>query len=239
MNDLLKNKVVWLLVAVVLIGGGVWLATKNNDGGSKTTTAVNKEVQDKCKADVNDETFCKFAGAFGAAESYKVMAISTGQGGTSVLELSSDKNGNSQMVIKQNDQEQANIVYYNNNTYSKDYEDGKWIKYPADDPTKPEVTDLKKEFAKGDFKNDQGQKIDYIQKGTEKCGNLTCYKYQVKDPALPDQEGFLWFDNKDYLLRRITINEGGVMTDMSVNYTAVNISEPSPTKDPPSYDLGT
>lgn len=233
--EFFKNKLVWLLAAVVVIGGGVWLATKDNNGGGTTTkTSVNQEVKDKCKTEVGDETFCKFAGAFGAAEAFKVTANTTGPEGNSVLEMQSDSKDNVQMIVKQNDQEQANIVLYNGTTYSKDYTDGKWFKYGSSDTTKPQVTDLKKEFAKGDFKADNGQKIDYVAAGTEKCDNLTCYKYQVKDPTVPTQEGFIWFDTKDYLLRRLTIKDGQTNTDMMVTYTSVNISEPSPTKEVPA-----
>lgn len=184
--------------------------------------------------DVNDELFCKFAGAFAAASAYKVSANITGSEGTSTVELASDAKDNSQMVVKQNGQEQANIVFYNGVTYSKDYTDGQWFKYDSSDSNKPEVTDLKKEFAKGDFKTDDGRKISYVKSGTEKCDSLSCYKYQVKDPSKPNEEGFIWFDTKDYLLRRISIKDEGTNTDMTVIYSSVNISQPSPTKDVPS-----
>lgn len=230
MQDLLKNKVAWLVAAVVVVGGGILLATS---GGEKKLT-INKDLQQKCMTDVNDETFCKFAGAFGATQYYKVSATTTGPEGTASVELSGDSRDNSQMVVKQNGQEQANLVVYSGVTYSKDYSDNQWFKFASDDANKPEVTDLKKEFAKGDFKNEQGQKIDYVKTGTEKCGNLTCFKYQVKDPAKPAEESFLWFDNSDYLLRRITVKDGQISTDMSVTYQSVSITEPSPTKEAPS-----
>lgn len=141
------------------------------------------------------------------------------------------------MIVKQNDQEQANVVVYNGTTYLKDYSDGQWIKYASNDPSKPEVTDLKKEFAKGDFKSDSGQKITYTKIGSEACGNLKCYKYQVKDPDTPG-DNFLWFDTKDYLLRRITLKDQSSSTDMTITYATVNITEPSPTKEAPSLDTG-
>lgn len=225
-----QNKRVLLVVAVVIIGGGIWLATK----GGGTSVSINKELQSKCLTQVNDDLFCKFAGAFGNAGDYRVTVNTTDGTSTSVLELSSDSKSNSSMVVRTNGQEQGSVVLYNGVTYVKDSSDGQWFKYGASDTNKPEVLDLKKEFVKGDFKSDNGEKIDYIKIGTEKCGDLTCYKYQVKEPAKADQEGFLWFDTKNYLLRRVTIKQGSSNTDMSVNYTSVSISEPSPTKDFPS-----
>jgi len=214
MNEFIKRYKVLLLVVLVVAVGGIWLATKDGGtDGSKTSSSFNKEVQAKCMADVNEELFCKFA---------------------SVLELATDSKGNSSMVVKQNGQEQGNLISYNGVTYSKDYTDGQWFKYAAGDTTKPETVDLKKEFVKGDFKADNGEKIGYNKVGTEKCGNLNCYKYQIKDPTKPTEEGFLWFDTKDYLMRRVTIKDGSTNTDMSLSYGAVNISAPSPTKDVPS-----
>lgn len=234
MGDLLKNKILWVIVVVIVVGGGVWLATKGEEGPKASN--INKELQSKCMTEVNDELFCKFAGAFGNVEAFKVMATSTSDQGTYSSEILTDAKDNNQMIIKQNDQEQINIVTYNGTTYLKDYTDGQWIKYAANDPNKPEVTDLKKEFAKGNFKSDSGQKITYTKVGTEACGNLKCYKYQVKDPDTPG-DNFLWFDTKDYLLRKITLKDSSSSTEMTVNYETVNITEPSPTKEAESLGI--
>src|SRR3989344_1313082 len=218
-----------LLAVVVVAGGGAYLVTK--DGG---TISVNKELQSKCTTQVNDETFCKFAGVFANAGDYKVSVTSNDQSGASTIELASDSKGNSSMVVTQGGQEQGNIVLFNGVTYLKDPTDGQWFKFSSTDTNKPEVLDLKKEIAKGDFKGDAGQTLQYKQIGTEACGNLTCFKYQVIDPQKPNEEGFLWFDTKDYLLRRVTAKSNGSTTDMNLTYTKVSISEPSPTKDLPS-----
>ena len=223
-----KAKLV-LLAAVVVVGGGIYIATKD-----KGAVSVNKELQSKCSTQVNDETFCKFAGAFGNAGDFKVSVNSNDQSGASVIELASDSKGNSSMVVKQDGQEQGSVVVFNGVTYLKDSTDGQWFKFSSTDANKPEVLDLKKEFAKGDFKGDAGQTLQYKNVGTEACGNLTCFKYQVIDPNKPNEEGFLWFDNKDYLLRRVTAKNDGSTTDMNLTYTKVSISEPSPTKDLPS-----
>ena len=235
MIEFFKRYKVLSLIALVVVVGGIWLATKDGGtDGSKTSSSINKDVQSKCMNDVNDELFCKFAGSFANVGDYKITANISSQSGSSVLEVANDAKGNSSMVVKQNGQEQGNIIAYNGVTYSKDYSDGQWFKYSASDATKPESVDLKKELVKGDFKADNGQKIDYKNLGTEKCGSLNCYKYQVNDPTKLDTEGFIWFDTKDYLLRRITAKDASTNTDMTLSYSAVNISAPSPTKDVPS-----
>jgi|SRR3989344_697602 len=224
-----KSKLALLVAAVIIVGGGAYLITKDEG-----TVSVNKELQSKCTTQVNDETFCKFAGAFGNAGDFKVNVSSNDQSGASTIELASDSKGNSSMVIKKDGQEQGNVIVFNGVTYLKDYTDGQWFKFSSTDTNKPEVLDLKKEFAKGDFKGDAGQTLQYKQIGTEACGNLTCFKYQVIDPNKPNEEGFVWFDTKDYLLRRVSGKSDGDTTDMNLTYTKVSISEPSPTKDFPS-----
>lgn len=224
-----------LLIAVVIAAVGL-VGWKVNDNRSTSSTSINKEVQDKCTAAVNDALFCKFAGAFGNVGDYRVTVNSTDKTGTSVLELANDSKGNSSMLVKVNGQEQGNIVVYSGVTYSKDYTDGQWFKFAASDTAKPETVDLKKEFLKSDFKGDKGQKLEYKKIGTEKCDKLTCYKYQSVDPEKTTETDFLWFDTKDYLLRRVTVNDSkaGTNVEMTVTYASVVISAPSPTKDVPA-----
>ncbi|MBI4034544.1 hypothetical protein HY380_01445 [Candidatus Saccharibacteria bacterium] len=222
------------LIIVAAIGVGIWQLTKG-DSQSSISSGINTAVQDKCQDQIGDATFCKFAGYFSNAGSYKVSATTTSDSGTSTIDLASDTSGNSEMVIKQNNQEQASIVYYNGISYQKDYTDGKWFKFESGATNAPTVTDLKSEFVKGDFdKNEQGKKITYKSAGTEACGNLTCYKYFVSEASSPPSSGHLWFDNRDYLLRKVTVNSGGSSTEMNLTYEGVSISEPSPTKPVPT-----
>ncbi|MDO8591924.1 MAG: hypothetical protein Q7R60_03330 [bacterium] len=224
-----------VVVVIAVIGGVAWKVSKNS---STPSTGINKVVQDKCMAEVNDSVFCKFAGAFGNVGDYKVIVNSTAEGSASVLELANDSKGNSSMVVKVNGQEQGNIISYSGVTYSKDYTDGQWFKYAASDTTKPSTVDLKKEFLKSDFKGDDGQKLEYKKIGTEKCDNLSCYKYQTVDSQKPTETDYIWFDTKDYLLRRATVNDSKTNSnaEMTISYASVVISAPSPTKDAPTAD---
>lgn len=221
-----------LLVAVVIAVVGV-VGWKVSSNGSKSSTSVNKATQDKCIAAVNDTKFCKFAGVFANASNYKTAVTATGEGGTSTLDLAYDSNNNSSMIVKLNGQEQGSAVVYSGITYVKDYTDGKWIKYAANDPNTPQTLDLKKEFLKSDFKNDKGEKMTYKNLGTEKCDKLTCYKYQESDPQKPSETTYIRFDTKDYLLRSVSVDDGKTKTEMTVSYGSVVISAPSPTKDAP------
>lgn len=224
-----------LLIIVVLAVVGL-VAWKVNDNRSTASTSVDKAVQDKCMTEVNDKQLCKFAGAFANATNYKVVGTSTDStGATATMDLSYDSKSNISMVIKQSGQEQA-IVVYGGVTYVKDPTDNQWFKFAAADKNAPAALDLKKEFAKADFKNESGQKLTYKNLGTEKCDKLTCYKYQETDPGKSSQITYLWIDTKDSLLRRVSTSDSQDKTssDMTVTYGSVTIALPSPTKDVPA-----
>ena len=224
----MNNKLVWVAV-LILAGAGIYLGSKGDDkttSGQTGKTSLNKEVQNKCQSQVGDELFCKFAGAFANIGAYQVTAnVNSNEGATSI-ELASDAKGNSQMVLKKDGQSQT-LVSYNGSTYVKGPGDSAWTKYPSGDAS-AQIIDLKKEFVKGDFdKNDKGEKISYKKIGTESCGNLQCWKYEVTEPS---QNGFLYFDTQNYWLRRVTISNSASNTDMNLTYENVSIAEPSPVK---------
>lgn len=222
-----------LLMAVVVAAVGL-VAWKVTDNRSTIATGINQDTQSKCITVVNDKLFCKFAGVFANVTNYKATISITDQNGASAnYDLAYDGKNNSSMVVKQNGQEQGNIVVYSGVTYSKDYSDGQWFKYGTGDKNTPQFLDLKKEFLKADFKGDNGQKLEYKNLSTEKCGELKCYKYQETDPQKPTETNYLWFDTKDYLLRRVSANDGKTSTEMTVTYASVSITQPSPTKDAP------
>jgi len=216
---------IWLLICVVIVVAIIWGAW---GGSSNKKLSIDTGIQSKCNSQIHDETFCKFAGAFANAGAYKVSMTNQSKTGTMSVELASDTSGNGSMLVSSNGKVTADVIKFNNATYVKDPSDNKWIKYSAGNTSAPQLTDLKQEFVKGNFdKNDKGQAISYKSAGTEACGSLQCYKYQIIES---NQTGYLWFDNSSYLLRRISINASGSTSNMTVDYANVNISEPSPVK---------
>lgn len=227
---------VQLAILIAVVAGVVGLvAWKVNDNSSTLSTGINKSTQDKCMATVNDKPFCKFAGVFANIGDYKATVSASDKTGMSAgYVLAYDSKNNVSNVFSENGQEKASIIVFNGATYSKDYTDGKWFKYAAGDKNAPQTLDLKKEFLKSDFKNDKGEKLTYKNVGTEKCDKLTCYKYQETDPQKTSETTYLWIDTKDSLLRRVSVDDGTLKTEMTLSYESVTISLPSPTKDAPA-----
>lgn len=223
-----------ILIAVVVGVVGL-VGWKVNNKSSTLSTGINKVTQDKCMTTVNDKQFCKFAGAFANITTYKAtVSASDKSGATASYNLAYDSQNNISNVLSENGQEKASIVVFSGATYSKDYTDGKWFKYAAGDKNAPQALDLKKEFLKSDFKNDKGEKLTYKNIGTEKCDKLSCYKYLENDPQKTTETTYLWIDTKDSLLRRVSVDDGTIKTEMTLTYESVTISLPSPTKDAPA-----
>jgi hypothetical protein len=86
------------------------------------------------------------------------------------------------------------------------------------------------ETPKSDTPEPASQEPTYKKIGKEACGNLTCFKYEVVDPSSPGKQT-LWFDDKDYQLRRMRIESEGTVSDQVFAYSSVSITAPSPTKD--------
>lgn len=218
-----------IVLAIILLG----VFGDSSDNQSKTSTAsTNNDVQTKCLADVNDKTFCKFAGTFAAAGDYSATMTSTTGGVTSNIQVAVAANGNGSMTVRSSDTTSSSIVVYGGTTYVQDPTDNQWLSYALGSPSAPALVDIKKEFAKGDFKNSAGQKDQYLNKGTEVVNGLKSYKYQIVDPAQPGQQGFIWFDTKNYLLRKLSTKDATTDLTMTFTYDKVSIVQPYPIKGP-------
>lgn len=63
--------------------------------------------------------------------------------------------------------------------------------------------------------------------GTEKCGDLTCYKYEQTDASDPDAKRQFWFDTKNYLLRKDIFTFGEFTSENTYAYDNINIQIPN------------
>lgn len=202
-----------------------WLTSKG------TFVTVDKNVESKCMAEVNDKKFCKFAAHVKKIGDYKLTLNATASNSTTSYEVSGSKEGNTQMTVSTDGKKVATIVVFDNVTYVEDPADSAWIKYASSAANKPEVFDLKKEIGKDDFKGDKGQKLVYKSLGTETCDtNLTCYKYQITDTQNTSTQTYLWFDNLQFLLRKLTANDNTSSSEMTMSYQGVSIVQPAPVK---------
>ncbi|MDB5163765.1 MAG: hypothetical protein JWS12_383 [Candidatus Saccharibacteria bacterium] len=240
-----------VLLAVIVIAAIAGIGYYVMKGNKKTSTpksaalttastatpvaSANKEIETDCTKLYNDKDFCKFASAFSYANrSYKLTSKGTSaQSGASELSIEVDAKSNDHTVSKVNGQVVLEAITLDNYIYSRDSATGTWIRDPKNsdsgaqsNPADDLKVDLKSEAAKAADKRTQYKKI-----GKEACDSVTCFKYQIVDPAQTDTTSYIWFGDKDYQLHRFSMKNTDGNSDTSFSFTSVSIKAPSPYKD--------
>lgn len=228
-----------VLVLVVLAGVGVagWMvmngkktttntSTSNSSAGSKVASST---VDSSCLSTYHDANLCKFAANSTSFEKTAYTAtVTTEQNGTnSTLTLENDGMGNTRLSGTESGQT-FNSIMLNGVTYLQPAGIGPWIEYPASSSAPTTNPTSSMDIAVG------SNGITYKALGTEACGSLTCYKYQVTDSATPNATQIALFDNTSYKLRQWQYTDGSSSTNMVITYGAVNITKPSPVESLPS-----
>lgn len=229
-----------LIVAVVVIAaiGGIGYVVmskqKAKDSGTTATSqsaVSDKVVADACNKHLNDKDFCKFASYWKGLDNYKSTLTSTSAEGTSTIYLESESSDKSSMSTKLDGKETSAFITIGKTFYTKDLADGSWTSY-TNDTKATEIVDVKEDIKINDFSSDTtaDSNIKYKKIGKEACGKLTCFKYHITDSADTKTEQFIWFDTKDFQLRRWLSKSAEGSTDMTISYDKVKITAPSPVK---------
>lgn len=227
-----KSNIFIIIAAIVVVSGlvGYYILSQK---GSVTIPAIKPPLNADCK--LKDPELCKFMNNWSAQTNYSVVSNSTFGGKTveSTYEISgSDK---FHMMSKMDGKENSNMISIGDTTYTLDYSDNKWWKQTLKkDQTNTESTveqQAKEEKNQFDEKNIKDT-TTYTFIAKEACGDLTCFKYEVTDSAAAGSKQFIWFDDKDYLLRKIRIEDkdNGAMESI-YSYSGISINAPSPVKE--------
>ncbi|MDB5186383.1 MAG: hypothetical protein JWL85_906 [Candidatus Saccharibacteria bacterium] len=223
-----------VLVAIIVVVLGVvglvgWRITqKGTDAANSSLSDVVKQAAAKC--DLDDKDLCKFYASWKENKYYKINTVTTADGKTSNSTYESV--GSDRFRMTTSGEMSYEMITIGTTTYTKDPADGKWWKQTLKAEQQKEYSmsdDLKFEEPAKD--KPEAEKTVYKKLGKEACGNLTCFKYQVIDPARKDQTEHIWFDDKDYQLRRSTTESASSKSEMTFSYDKININEPSPVKE--------
>jgi hypothetical protein len=227
--------IVAVVVVLALAGGGFFALGKMGKtsglpgvGGVPSLTGLT--LNPNCE--YNDPELCKFMNNWKEQKNYTVKSLSADKEGKveSLMELAGDNLFHQMMT--QNGKEMFNMIVIKDITYTKDLSDNKWWKQKAE---KPKELDNETVF-QVEEKSETGKEIKdqttYKSLGKEGCGKLQCFKYEVINPDNKEGTEYLWFDDKEYLLRKVR-NEGkdGSYSESEYSYDKVSISEPSPIKE--------
>ena len=233
--------VVLVVVAIAGVAGYMFMSNKGESVLPKVNIPGVKTVLDsKCK--FNDAELCKYVNKAMTQDmsklNYTIKTASTDpEGNISNSEMKMDNKGNSQIVSSDKEKETSNIIVMGNITYMKDYTDGKWFKMENESEDNQEMGEMPNmESMKEEFEKQQ-ENIEYKKIGKEACGTLNCFKYQIIDPTLTDSVQYIYFDDREYLMRKMsTQDQSGYTYEMIFEYGPVTITTPSPVKEMPSYE---
>lgn len=226
--------IIILIVLVVVIAagiGGYFVLGKSSTVPGLSIPGIKPALNPNCE--LKDPELCKFMNNWQNQKDYSVTTTSNMGGQTieSIFEISGQDK--SHIVSKMNGKENLNTITIGNTTYTLDYTDNKWAKYTYT-PDKQQNTPEQnvKDQVTLDTKNTQPDKTVYKFIDKEACGDKTCFKYEIVDAATTDTKQFIYFDDQDYLMRKMRIEDKANGVSESVyTYTGVNISVPSPVKD--------
>jgi hypothetical protein len=174
-----------------------------------------------------DDDLCKFFTKWKALKSYRMVSSSTDIASNSRSTITMDIDGDNSHVVIGGPSAHELIIIGNKTTYTK-APNGVWWKQEASAQQENAIADAegKPEFQEPS-KDPKVTDTSYTLIGKVACGTLTCFKYQVFDPASPTDTGYIWFDTKDYLIRRSTMDSESFTTDATFSYDNVSVTAPT------------
>lgn len=221
--------VVLVVVVVAVVGAVGWYVWNKQKGGSSSSSVSNaiKEAAKNC--DLDDKDICKFFASWKENKYYTVDTTSTSGGKNTTMKMEYVAPDRYHMVMT--GELAFETISIGNVTYTK-ASDGVWYKQTQ----KKEDVDKYKSESNADFeepKKDEApeKKTTYKLITKEACGNLTCFKYQVISPESKDTTEYIWFDTKDYQLRKTSTEMGADKSTSTFSYNKLEIKEPSPVKE--------
>lgn len=226
------SKVVIIVVAalVLSVGGAFIFLSQKGSLPMGMGGIVKAPLNPNCK--YNDPDLCKFVNNWQGMSQYSVSYVSTSPDMGKMEGLYEiDGETKFHMMSSQDGKENYNMISIGDTTYTKDYSDNKWWKQTLQKTEEDSsVESVKEEFDFGD--NTEEDTTTYKALGKEPCGNMTCFKYQVVMTDINDTVEYIWFDDKEYLLRKQR-SEGpnNTVSESTFSYSGVRISEPSPVKE--------
>jgi outer membrane lipoprotein-sorting protein len=212
------------LVAVVAVVGFVGWRVMNKSGGNAVTNEISKKLAE-ANCEYDDKDLCKFFVSWKEHKQYRMTSSGGGETDTMVYETDGDKNHMAMFGSMQYE-----VITQGRTTYTKDFTDNKWWKQTLPEDKSTPTDDVDVDFDEPS-KEEEKDKTQYKKLGTDACGSLTCFKYQVIETDRPDDKEFIWFDSKDYQLRKTRSESKDGVNEATFEYTNVKVSIPADVKE--------
>jgi hypothetical protein len=234
-SDGLTPIIIVAIVAVLLaVGGGMYFMSQKNAGSNPLANLTEGNplakitLNPNCK--YNDPELCKFMNNWIVKKDHSVTTVSK-MGGMSMESLyESSGEDKFHMNSKLNGKENSNMISIGDTTYTLDYNDNKWWKVTLE---KEELNEKIEEGDAGDFEfsEEAEDKTQYKFIAKEACGNKQCFKYEITSPDMTEGKQFIWFDDSEYLMRKMSMESKEGTSESTYSYDNVSINVPSPVKE--------
>lgn len=217
-----------IIIAVVVVGligfiGWRFFGSQNSSDNAALDKATEQALKAECDK-IDDDDLCKFFTSWKTNAKYRM--VSTQNGSKSTFEVDGDKSR-----ISMTGETAYDVITIGKTTYTK--AGATWYKQTIKEPEQDVAKDYKQDFSEpsDDESKPAEDKTTYKKLGKEACGNLQCFKYEIIDPSRGDSKEFIWFDDKDYQIRKQLSQSPEFTSETTYEYGNVNISVPSPVKE--------
>lgn len=236
------------VVVLVVVGiVGYMIVAKNKEPGKGILSNIQLPggvgLNANCK--LNDPELCRYMDksikmADSFATGFVGVSVTTDKSGKKMENTWEMAGDSSHFASSENGKELSNMITIGNTTYTKDLADGKWTKFTF----KSDTTDKKSLFNTDDIKNqfkdtikETEDKTTYKALGKEACGSLQCFKYQIINPEVTDTKEFVYFDDREYVMRKMRTESAESTSETMFEFKTVNITVPSPIKASPAGEM--
>jgi hypothetical protein len=228
------SPIILIVVVLVLVGAVGYLGFKAlSKNGSLGDAVANKAASiaasQECMKEYNDNDLCKFLSSWSANQKFKVESSTTSEGQTSKSTMTIDGD---KTYMKMDGEYAMEVITIGDTTYTKAGDT--WWKQTAKKAEDTDATVDKDDFKFEDPKDDTEEKdlTTYVKEGKEACGKFNCFKYKVVDPEDTESTEYIWFDDKDYLIRRtLSEDKDGMKNESVFSYDNISVKVPSPVKE--------
>lgn len=240
----MNTKTLFALVSISILLGGCSLLQKNPIQ-QKVEQKAAEAVVDAMLKDIEDPLIRKHLAAQFRATSYKIVSQSSGRNAeftTTMIQTNGSLVKFQTTTTDTKGKVTNDMIIDGDSTYVLDLKDNVWWKQVASKEKKDPSIDFTEKFSSEEMKKqfeENKSKITYKSLGKEACENLTCYKYQELNED-SDKQGLrvegtktIWFDDKDYLIRKDESKFGEFSSVNTYSYVGVEVKAPSPTKNVP------
>lgn len=231
-----------IIIAVVVVIGAAgfafWRLTSNKKSGSVTNNIVSSVVdkvaetqtKDACKKTYNDDNLCTFFSKMTLQKKYMITSTTSGTSASESSKYIMKLDGDKTYTKSSSSEYEFEMITIGDTTYTKAGDT--WWKQ-SKKPTTPDTStsDMKIDEIVPSEKEIEADKDKYEFVGKEACQNFTCFKYKVTRESSPQSVDYYWFDEKDYILRKMRMESADGVTEMEYSYDNISISEPSPVKE--------